>query len=286
MSAALVGCDFSSSPGKRKAIVLALGSLQANHVQLQALLRLASLRAYADWLEQPRAWIGAFDFPFGLPRNLVQTLGWPLQWHACMAHYAAMSRREIRDCFAGFCAARPAGNKFAHRATDGPAGSSPSMKWVNPPVAYMLHAGVPPLIAAGVHIPGLSDGVESDRNGNGQARRVALEAYPGMLARELIGRASYKSDETVRQTPARSAARRQIIAALQCGENSLGLSLDMQADTHRQIIDDASGDCLDAALCLMQAAWGSLRGWPLFGLPVAMDPLEGWIVTAVRQPSE
>ena len=46
------------------------------------------------------------------------------------------------------------GHKFAHRATDRWAGSSPSMKWVNPPVAYMLHAGVPLLIDAGVAIAG------------------------------------------------------------------------------------------------------------------------------------
>ena len=54
------------------------------------------------------------------------------------------------------------------------------MKWVNPPVAYMLHAGVPLLIEAGVHLPGLHAG---------DPRRVALEGYPGLLARELIGRA-------------------------------------------------------------------------------------------------
>ena len=52
------------------------------------------------------------------------------------------------------------------------------MKWVNPPVAYMLHEGVPLLIAAGVHMPALHEG---------DATRVALEAYPGLLARELIG---------------------------------------------------------------------------------------------------
>lgn len=55
------------------------------------------------------------------------------------------------------------------------------MKWVNPPVAFMLHAGVPRLLAAGVDLPGLHAG---DRG------RVALEAYPGLLARELIARRS------------------------------------------------------------------------------------------------
>ena len=42
------------------------------------------------------------------------------------------------------------------------------MKWINPPVAYMLHAGVPLLLAAGVHLPGLHTGMPG----------VALEAYP------------------------------------------------------------------------------------------------------------
>ncbi len=35
------------------------------------------------------------------------------------------------------------------------------MKWVNPPVAYMLHAGVPRLLRAGVHLPGLHAGDET-----------------------------------------------------------------------------------------------------------------------------
>ena len=71
-----------------------------------------------------------------------------------MTHYAGLSRAEIRAQFAAFCNARPAGGKFAHRATDLPAGSSPSMKWVNPPVAFMLHAGVPRLLEAGVAAAG------------------------------------------------------------------------------------------------------------------------------------
>jgi hypothetical protein len=44
------------------------------------------------------------------------------------------------------------------------------------------------------------------------------------------------------------------------------------------LIDDASGDALDAVLCLMQAAWACEQ--PDFGLPPQLDPLEGWIVSA------
>jgi hypothetical protein len=55
--------------------------------------------------------------------------------------------------------------------------------------------------------------------------------------------------------------------------------------THAQreaVVDDASGDRLDAVLCLLQAAWAlnqHQQGHPRYGLP-AFDPLEGWIVSA------
>ena len=187
---AVVGIDFTSRPTPRKPITVAHGQRNGDVVQLKALSQLPGDDAYAQWLATPGPWVGAFDFPFGLPRELVEHLGWPTEWLPMIRHYASLSRASIRDTFAAFCAARPVGGKFAHRACDAPAGSSPSMKWVNPPVAFMLHAGVPRLIDAGVHLPGL---LEGDRG------RIALEGYPGLLARELIGSRSYKADERARQ---------------------------------------------------------------------------------------
>lgn len=267
----LVGCDFSSTPTRRKPILLAIGAASGGRVQLTRLEKFESLAAFADWLRAPHAWIGGFDFPFGLPRELVEHLGWPTGWRDCMRHYASLTRPQIRETFAAFCAARPAGSKFAHRRFDRLAGSSPSMKWVNPPVAYMLHAAIPLLLEAGVHIPGLQEG---------DPQRVALEAYPGLLARELIGRRSYKSDEKARQTPDRLIARKDVITALEQGRTRLGLRLKL---THAQadaLAGDASGDSLDAVLCLLQAAWAAQHGAPRYGLPADLDPLEGWIVSA------
>jgi hypothetical protein len=145
------------------------------------------------------------------------------------------------------------------------------MKWVNPPVAYMLHAAVPLLLAAGVHIPGLQAGDQ---------RRVALEAYPGLLARELIGRRSYKSDEKARQNADRLIARKDLITALENGRTRLGLRLKLTNAQHDVLAQDASGDSLDAVLCLVQAAWAQRQGAPRYGLPEQLDPLEGWIITA------
>lgn len=271
----LLGCDFSSAPSVRKPIVVAAGRLRDDEVHLDRLETFATLEAWQHWLAAQPAWVGAFDFPFGLPRELVEALGWPLDWEACMRHYASLSRAEVRQTFAGFCAGRPVGGKFAHRRTDGPAGASPSMKWVNPPVAYMLHAGVPRLLAAGARLPGLG--------GAAGSARIALEGYPGLLARELIGRRSYKSDDRARQTPERLEARRALLEGLAAGRSRLGLRLVLSRGHAQVLVADASGDRLDAALCLVEAAWGALRADSAgsgFGLPPALDPLEGWIVCA------
>lgn len=272
----LLGCDFSSAPSARKPIVVARGGVAGASVRLAGFECFRSLDDWQRWLGAVPRWVGAFDLPFGLPRELVRQLGWPLDWRPLIAHYAGLERASIRQCFAAFCAGRPAGAKFAHRRTDGPAGSSPSMKWVHPPVAFMLHAGVPRLLAAGAVLPGL-------HMPPGDRARVALEAYPGLLARELIGRRSYKSDLAAGRTPERRRAREQLLQALEGGSGRLGLRLLPDEPARARMLDDASGDCLDAVLCLLQAAWAARRRdspGPGYGLPLDMDPLEGWIVTA------
>jgi hypothetical protein len=271
----LIGCDFSSRPSKRKPIVLAVGEVRDRQVRLLRLKTFETLSDFGHWLAQPCEWVGGFDLPFGLPRELVETLGWPVTWQACMAHYAQLSREQIRAEFATFCNARPVGGKFAHRQTDGPAGSSPSMKWVNPPVAFMLHAGVPLLIQAHVTLPGLHAA---------DPQRMALEAYPGLLAREILGHRSYKSDDKAKQTPERLLARKDILSALERGQTRLQLRLKLSTILSEKLVQDPTGDAMDATLCLVQAAWAvqaeqryaTANG---FGLP-DFDPLEGWILTA------
>ena len=265
----IAGVDFTSRPTRRKPVTVALGRIEDGVVTLERVDAHVDFDGFAAWLRTPGPWVAAFDFPFGLPRELVESLGWPTEWRALMSHYATLTRADIRATFARFCAARPAGGKFAHRACDAPAGSSSPMKWVNPPVAYMLHAGVALLLEAGVHLPHLHPG---DRE------RVALEGYPGLLARELIGRRSYKSDTRASQTPARTAARRDLVDALIAGRSRLGVRLDLTSAQRDDLIADPTADRLDAVLCLLQAGWAA--GRPNHGLPVEADALEGWILSA------
>jgi hypothetical protein len=277
----LLGCDFSSSPSKRKPIVVAMGALLQGGLQLKQLHQFETLSSFQEFLLQPAPdhvrCVGGFDLPFGLPREWVEAMKWPTTWPECMDRYAAHSRDELRQLFKTFCDARPVGSKFAHRVTDGPAGASPSMKWVNPPVAWMMHAGVPLLREAAWTLPGLQEG---------RSNCVALEAYPGLLAREIVGHRSYKSDDKQKQTPERWVARKDILHGLDLAQTRLGLRLKLSASQHDTLLADASGDSLDAVLCMVQAGWAARQhanaqtGLSVgYGLP-NFDPLEGWIVSA------
>ena len=264
----LHGIDFTSAPTARKAITIASGSMSEDRFRLLSLTSLHDFLSFEAWLQRPGPWLGVFDMPFSLPRELVETLGWPLTWAPMMAQFAALSRADMRATFKDFCDARPIGGKFAHRATDFPAGSSPSMKWVNPPVAYMLHAGVPRLIDAGVTLFGMHPG---------DPERIALEGYPGMVARSIV-KASYKNDDPRQQTDARRAARIKMLDALQSGDYPLGVALDTGSHLDA-LVEDGSGDLLDAVLCALLAGWAWQRRDTRYGLP-DFDPLEGWIVGA------
>jgi hypothetical protein len=67
---------------------------------------------------------------------------------------------------------------------------------------------------------------------------------------------------------------------LQSGRTRLALRLKLTNAQRDALADDASGDSLDAAMCLVQAAWAERQGPPNWGLPPQVDPLEGWILTA------
>ncbi|MEO0314978.1 MAG: hypothetical protein RI928_1434 [Pseudomonadota bacterium] len=264
----LHGVDFTSAPRRSKGITIASGHLVGHRFTLSTLTTLHDFDRFSDWLKQPGPWVAGFDFPFSFPRELIVQLGWPTDWAKLIRHIATCTRSELRETFKAVCDARPVGSKFIHRATDLLSSSSSSMKWVNPPVAYMLHAGAPMLLEAGVSIPFMHD-ADPDR--------IALEAYPGMVARSIT-RASYKNDARAMQTPERRAARLEIIKALERGDYPQGIALDT-GKHRRALLDDGSGDLLDAVLCALLAAWGWQRRDTGYGLP-PHDALEGWIVGA------
>jgi hypothetical protein len=256
------GVDFTSAPRRGKPIVVSVCEFENERLYLEGIDKLVDFEAFEAFLRRPGPWVGGFDFPFGLPRELVRDLGWPRDWRRLVGFCAALSRNEWRGILDGYRATRAVGSKYAHRATDRPAGSSSPMKLVNPPVALMFHEGAPRLLEAGVHLPGLAEG---DR------ARIALEAYPGFFARKVLGRASYKSDTRSKHTAQRRHARLRVLNALQIETSPKLKSI---------LLEDGSGDSLDATVCAVQAAWGWRRRRRNFGLPRRIESCEGWIVSA------
>ena len=273
----ILGVDFTSAPRRAKPITVAVGAIADGGLLVERVERIPDFAGFERLLRAPGPWVGGFDFPFGLPRELIVALGWPLRWPALVSHYARLDRATIAAAFDAFRAARPAGNKYAHRASDAASGAHSPMKLVNPPVAWMLHAGAPRLLDAGVHLPALHDG---DR------ARVALEAYPGLAMHTIAALAgharapTYKNDAPGKQTTARRDARVLLLDAIVDGDYPCGVPARLSRSLRKMAIDDGSGDTLDAIAAAVQAAWGAQRADANYGLPEGLDRLEGWIVTA------
>ena len=267
---AVLDAGFTSAPRPRKPITVARGRLAAGAFTLETLDRSPTGQRSTGSSPSLDPGSAGSTFRSACRARRSTDLGWPTDWPALVAHCAALGRTELRSAFDAYRESRPAGRKYPHRATDLPAGSHSPIKLVNPPVALMFLEGAPRLARARVTIPGLAAG---------DPQRVAVEAYPGFAAR-AITRASYKSDEARKQTPDRRRVRAAIVSRLRRDGGAFGFPLDSRRSLLRSLVDDATGDRLDAVLAAMQAAWCLKRRARNWGLPRAIDPLEGWIATA------
>lgn len=308
----LLGLDFSCAPTARKPLTLARGLRVGQVVRLDGLDEAPSLAEFDAWLQPGHALTGAgcvmaCDFPFGLPRPFVDALnlhgpeglvgalgdgegagdGTEAAGPAPTDRLAEALVRTVGDR-AGFQrlvdgwgehwdAQRAAGSKLLHRRTDhvapGLSSTSPlQTRYV--PVGKMFFEGLPRLVRADFTLPG-------QRLGQRPAH-IALEAWPGLLAAQVIGRQrSYKSETDA--TPERLLARMDLIDALEQGRTPWGLRLKLRPAQRDHLVQDPKGDRVDAVLCLMQAAWAHAQaeaGDTRWGLPVDLDPVEGWITGA------
>ena len=267
----VIGVDFTSAPSKRKTIVVARGDLTKSRLTIDCIDTLDNFAAFDALLAAPGPWIGGFDLPLGLPRELVTLLGWPTTWRELVLHTETLGKDAFKAALNRVRESRPMGARYIPRRGDAAAGSSSPMKLVNPPVGLMFFEGAPRIARSGVSVVPCSPTEDS---------RIVLEAYPGYLARQFT-KTSYKKDGPEGRTVARERNREIIMDGLSSASAVMGeLSVEMPESLRLMCIKDGSGDALDAVLCAVQAAMVSLvfqAGDMSYGIPKTADPLEGWI---------
>ena len=262
----IYGIDFTSRPSRRKPITCLACELTGTMLRAGELTEWPGFEGFESALRRPGPWIAGIDFPFGQARRFIETIGWPRTWEGYVLHAHALGRQGFRAALDAYRAGRPPGDKEHRRGTDVAAGSTSPQKLYGTPVGLMFFEGAPRLLDSGVTIPGLQ---------GGDPDRIAVEAYPGLLARAVLGRRSYKQDARHKQTQAQHEARQELLRQITGSGTLAGYGLQVAAPP--ELADDPGGDHLDALLCAIQAAWAWTRREEGYGMPEGLDALEGWI---------
>lgn len=260
------GIDFTSRPTRSKPITCLACVLEGNTLRAGALAQWSRFDELEQALRSPGPWIAGIDFPFGQSRRFIDNIGWPDDWARYVDHAASLGRAGFRTALDAYRAPRQPGDKEHRRATDVAARSISPQKLYGTPVGLMFFEGAPRLRQAGVTIPGLQEG---------DLERIVVEAYPGVMARSLIGPRGYKHDTRKRQTREQHDARRELLSRIAHGDVIHDYGIRVSAPM--SLADDPGGDHLDALLCAVQAAWAWTTKSEGFGVPTDADPLEGWI---------
>jgi hypothetical protein len=267
----IYGLDFTSAPGRRKPLIALGCTLQGETLHVEDSEEMTDFAGFEKFLGKPGPWICGMDFPFGQPRSLVLALGWPEGWEGYVGEVARLGKEEFENAIRSDMARRPAGSKYRYRLADRRSGSSSAMMLFRVPVGKMFYKGAPRLLASGIS-------VEPCRRT--QDARVAVEAYPAVVARRFLARASYKNDERRKQTTAHRDARERLVAGLESEtlKRAYGFTVKTDAFRREELVRDPAADALDSLLCAVQAAWAYTKRDEGYGVPPECDPDEGWIV--------
>jgi hypothetical protein len=266
----IYGLDFTSAPGRKKPLIVLGCRLDEGTLRVEDSETLTDFGGFENFLSRPGPWVCGMDFPFGQPRSLVSALGWPEGWEGYVGKVRELSKVDFEDAIRADMATRPPGSKWRYRLADRRSGSSSAMMLFRVPVGKMFYQGAPRLLASGVR-------VEPCRRN--EDTRIAVEAYPAVLARRFLGRTAYKRD-AVPDTPERKSARETLVAGLASTtlEQVYGFTVEMDDHWREEFVADPSADALDSLLCAVQAAWAYLERDESFGVPPECDTDEGWIV--------
>ena len=264
------GLDFTSAPSRRKPLVALRCRLEDETLRVEDADTLTSFEEFEAWLGTPGPWVCGMDFPFGQPKGLVEALGWPPDWAGYVGKVHELGKEGFEGEIRADMASRPYGKKWRYRLADRRSGSSSAMMLFRVPVGKMFFQGAPRLLRSGVS-------VEPCRPSGDP--RVAVEAYPAVVARRFLGRESYKRDG-VPDTSERMAARKRLVSGLASDtlREAYGFGVSMGRRWRERFVEEPGADALDSLLCAIQAAWAYTRRDEGWGVPPECDRNEGWIL--------
>ena len=267
----IYGLDFTSAPSRRKPLISVGCTLERRTLRVEYAEVLDGFEELERFLETGGPWVCGMDFPFGQPRPLVEALGWPPNWEGYVGKVSRLSKEEFEAAIKGHMVGRPKGGKYHYRLADRRSGSSSAMMLFRVPVGKMFYQGAPRLLRSSIS-------VEPCRPT--ESGRVAVEAYPAVVARRFLGKKSYKSDERKKQTPVQRAAREELVAGLESTalEEAYGFAVEMDGSWRERFVREPAADTLDSLLCAVQAAWAYTKRNEGWGVPGECDRDEGWIV--------
>lgn len=265
------GLDFTSAPGRRKPLIALGCTLESDVLRVEDSREMTDFEGFEDFLRLPGPWVCGIDFPFGQPKSLIEALCWPTGWEGYVGKVGSMTKEEFENAIRADMASRPKGSKWRYRLADKRSGSSSAMMLFRVPVGKMFFKGAPRLLASDVSIVPCRPNTDA---------RVAIEAYPAVVARRFLGRTPYKNDDRRKQTPEQREARRNLISGLESEilKKEYGFTVEMDDSWRDRFIQEPAADTLDSLLCAIQAAWAYTRRDTDYGVPRVCDPNEGWIL--------
>ena len=240
----VVGVDFSGARRAGDHIWIAAGTQQAGRLTLEACLparelpggardRETALAALRDFLASERRGAAGLDFPFSLPRSLIEETEWRDFLRAFPARYPDPEalRTECR---------RAAGGREFKRCTDVEA--KVPFSAYNLRLYRQTHAGIAEL---------LLPLVESDA-----ARVVPMQAPASgkALLAEICPASLLKRLDVYRSYKGRGGALRDVRRALLKTLKDNGLVNEPDKSLAQRAIEDPGGDALDAVLAAVAAA--------------------------------
>ena len=170
-----------------------------------------------------------------------------------MDEVSAMSKVEFIARLQAFANSQPYGSKEPRRRTEKFAkGSFSSVKLGRPSMARMTYEAICLLHRIN------------------QAN--VIEVFPGLVARLLVGKTSYKGN-----TAEHRATRALMVERLDSRPvyDAYGMTVDV-GPFEDELIEDTEGDALDAVFACLQTAWVSRLPDPFIGFKV--EAFEGWIM--------